>query len=79
MSGSSGVRDRSQQGCLGSWSDQDIILLQGDRTRFIFDVQASLFMNGTFGTMSRLDEVCKGTVGIEKSGFSWMKISSFRI
>lgn len=79
MSGSSGVRGRSQEGCLGSWSDQDIILLLRYGTRFLFDVQASLFMSGTCGTMSRLDEVCKGIVSIDESGFPWMRISSFRI
>lgn len=48
ISGSSGSGARSQEGCLVTWSDQDIILLQGDvdGTRFIFDVQASLFMSG---------------------------------
>lgn len=50
-----------------------------DGTRFIFDMRSSLFMSGTSGIMSRLDEVCKGTVSIEKSGLPWMKIFSFRI
>lgn len=40
-----------------------------DGTLFIFDVQASLFMSGTSGTMSRLDEVYKGTVSEEGCGF----------